>query len=383
MNIDASSSVALARQLVQAPSITPVDAGCQAVLIHRLESMGFTVHRLRFGVVENFYARLGTRGKNFCLAGHTDVVPPGDLDHWECDPFAGEIRNGHLIGRGVADMKGGLAAMVVAVERFLRTRSDFVQHHSLSFLVTGDEEADAKDGTVKMLEWLAERGEVLDFCLLGEPTCNKTLGDCYKIGRRGSVNGTLRFQGRQGHVAHPQLADNPIHRAMPLLARITQLSFDKGDVNFPPSSLQLTSMQAGEGANNVIPGQLTVQFNIRFSPASTPESLESAIRTVLDSGELLGYELIMEVSGLPFLTEGGRLGVCLDQAVREVLDSVPIPSTGGGTSDARFIYHHCPQTLEFGLVGTTIHKVNESVLVEDLERLTEVYQRVLEIFAFY
>ncbi|MBF0429616.1 MAG: succinyl-diaminopimelate desuccinylase, partial [Magnetococcales bacterium] len=260
------SPAALAAQLIRIPSVTPVDAGCQEILIQRLQAVGFEIHRLRFGVVENFYARLGSQGKNFCLAGHTDVVPPGDLTQWRCNPFAGFIENGRLIGRGAADMKGGMAAMVVAVERFLALHPDFSHYHSLSFLVTGDEEADAYDGTVKVLEWLAERGEVLDFCLVGEPTSAETLGDCFKIGRRGSVNGVIRFHGRQGHVAHPHLADNPIHRAMSLLARIALLRFDEGDLHFPPSSLQMTTLQAGDGTNNVIPGLLPVIQ----TPVSTP-----------------------------------------------------------------------------------------------------------------
>ncbi|MBF0126523.1 MAG: succinyl-diaminopimelate desuccinylase [Magnetococcales bacterium] len=377
---ETSAPVLLAAQLIRAPSVTPVDAGCQEILIRRLETLGFTVHRLRFGVVENFYARLGVRGRHFCFAGHTDVVPPGNLEKWTSDPFGGVVRDGHLIGRGAADMKGGLAAMVVAVEGFLQARPEFPEHDSLSFLITGDEEADAVDGTVKVLEWLEERRETLDYCLVGEPTSITTLGDCLKHGRRGSVNGVLRFHGRQGHVAHPHLADNPIHRAAPLLARLAALPFDAGDVAFPPSSLQITALQAGEGANNVIPGQLMAQFNIRFSPASTPASLEAALREVLDAGDLpLGYDLTMTVSGLPFLTGSGVLGRCLDQAVRECLDTVPVPSTSGGTSDARFISRCCPQTLELGLVGKTIHKVNEAVPVEDLVGLTRVYQRLLEI----
>ncbi|MBF0295933.1 MAG: succinyl-diaminopimelate desuccinylase [Magnetococcales bacterium] len=380
MHITPSDPVALAAELIRAPSVTPRDAGCQEILIRRLEALGFTIHRLRFGVVENFYARLGDTGTHFCFAGHTDVVPPGDPARWECDPFAGEVRNGRLIGRGAADMKGGLAAMVTAVERLLVKRPDFARHHSLSFLITGDEEAEAVDGTARVLEWMHARGERPDYCLVGEPTGIKTLGDCYKVGRRGSCNGTLRIHGRQGHVAHPHLADNPIHRALPPLARLATLRFDAGNDSFPPSALQMTGLLSGEGANNVIPGQLTLQFNIRFSPESTPASLEAAIRAELDAAELpLGYDLEMSVSGLPFLTESGLLGSRIDQAVREILDTVPMPSTSGGTSDARFISRYCPQTLELGLVGNTIHKVNESVPVADLERLTEVYRRLMEL----
>ncbi|MBF0261115.1 MAG: succinyl-diaminopimelate desuccinylase [Magnetococcales bacterium] len=366
----------LAAQLVRVPSITPTDAGCQKIVAERLRAAGFTVHELRFGQVENLYARFGTTGKHLCLAGHTDVVSPGDASQWQCDPFAGEIHDGHLIGRGVADMKGGVAALVVAVERYLQAHPDFA--HSISFLITGDEEGDAVDGTIKVLEWLKQRGERLDFCLVGEPTSDTTLGDQYKNGRRGSLNGEIRIPGRQGHVAHPHLADNPIHRAMPLLARLVGLRFDNGSADFPPTSLQLTTIHAGEATtNNVIPGLLIARFNIRFGTASTPESLEQAIRGVLDA-DGHPYGLRLELSGLPFLTESGLLADCLRQATQAVLGVVARPSTGGGTSDARFISRDCPQTLELGLVGKTIHKVNESTPVDDLEQLSRVYEQLME-----
>ncbi|MEO5345577.1 MAG: succinyl-diaminopimelate desuccinylase [Magnetococcus sp. YQC-9] len=371
----ATPTTDLTAQLVRVPSITPTDAGCQVIVAQRLREAGFTVHTLRFGAVDNLYARFGTTGKHLCLAGHTDVVSPGDATQWQCDPFAGVIHEGRLIGRGVADMKGGVAALVVAAERFLRTHPGFDQ--SLSFLITGDEEGEAVNGTVQVLEWLRERGEKLDFCLVGEPTSDTTLGDQYKNGRRGSLNGEIRIPGRQGHVAHPHLADNPIHRAMPLLARLAALRFDNGSADFPPTSLQLTTIHAGDATtNNVIPGLLTARFNIRFGTASTPESLEQAIRTVLDAD---GHpcELKLELSGLPFLTQPGLLEHCLREAVQEVLGITPHPSTGGGTSDARFIARDCPHTLELGLVGKTIHKVNESASVSDLERLSRVYERLL------
>ncbi|MBF0190094.1 MAG: succinyl-diaminopimelate desuccinylase [Magnetococcales bacterium] len=371
-----TDTTALAAQLVRVPSITPVDAGCLAIVRERLQQAGFTVHPLRFGGVENLYARIGVTGSNLCLAGHTDVVSPGNPLQWQCDPFSGTILDGQLVGRGVADMKGGVAAMIVAAERFLASRPDF--RHSLSFLITGDEEGEATQGTVKVLEWLREQGERLDFCLVGEPTSDTVLGDQYKNGRRGSLNGEIRFLGRQGHVAHPHLANNPIHRAMPVLARLAVVRFDEGSVDFPPTSLQLTTIHAGDSTtNNVIPSVLVVRFNIRFGTASTPESLEKAIREVL-SADGCEYELFLEVSGLPFLTQTGLLGHCLEEATHDILGITPRPSTGGGTSDARFISRDCPQTLELGLVGKTIHKVNESAPVADLEALSRVYQRLME-----
>ncbi|MBF0212167.1 MAG: succinyl-diaminopimelate desuccinylase [Magnetococcales bacterium] len=371
-----ASCTELTAQLVRIPSITPVDAGCQTLVRQRLEQAGFTVHPLRFGTTDNLYARFGNSGKNLCLAGHTDVVSPGDATQWLCDPFSGTILDGMLVGRGVADMKGGVAAMIVAAERFLKARPDFP--HSISFLITGDEEGEATDGTVKVLQWLRERGERLDFCMVGEPTSDTVLGDQYKNGRRGSLNGEIRFVGRQGHVAHPHLANNPIHRAMPVLARLAALRFDEGSADFPPSSLQLTTIHAGDATtNNVIPGVLTVHFNIRFGTANTPETLENAIREVLKS-DGHEHEMTVEVSGLPFLTRSGLLDQCLIEATRDVLGIAPRPSTGGGTSDARFISRDCPQTLELGLVGKSIHKVNESAPVADLEALSQVYQRLME-----
>ncbi|MBF0614983.1 MAG: succinyl-diaminopimelate desuccinylase [Magnetococcales bacterium] len=370
-----AATAELTAQLIRAPSITPLDAGCQEIVAQRLAQSGFTIHPLRFGAIKNLYARRGSSGKHLCLAGHTDVVSPGNPGQWQCDPFAGTVIDGQLIGRGVADMKGGVAAMIVGVERFLLEHPEF--HHSISFLITGDEEGEATHGTVKVLEWLRERGEKIDYCLVGEPTSDQQLGDQYKNGRRGSLNGLIRFHGRQGHVAHPHLADNPIHRAMPLLARLTAWRFDAGSADFPPSSLQLTTIHAGDATtNNVIPAQLSVGFNIRFGTASTPESLEQDIRAILDEDG--NYTLDLELSGLPFLTQPGELAICVVEATEEMLGITPRPSTGGGTSDARFIARDCPQTLELGLVGRTIHKVNESAPITDLEDLSRVYQRILE-----
>ena len=373
----------LASALVRTPSISPDGgSGCQELLIDALKPLGFTIHRLPFGRVDNFYARLGSRGKNFCFAGHSDVVGPGETGQWRSDPFAAEVRDGILTGRGACDMKGGLAAMVGAARGFLARHPGFADHDSLSFLITGDEEGDAEDGTVRVLEWLAERSEGLDYCLVGEPTSAERLGDCLKNGRRGSLNGELTIRGRQGHVAYPHRADNPIHRAAPLLAQLAAIAFDSGDDHFPATAMQFTNIRAGDGATNVIPGRLQAGFNIRFSPASSPDSLEAAIRGCLDRGGLSGYELTMKLSGLPFITPGGPLLEAVRGGIRQTLEIEPELSTGGGTSDARFIARVCPQTIEFGPVGRTMHQIDEQLPVADLEALAKVYQQALEQLFF-
>ncbi|MEO5339440.1 MAG: succinyl-diaminopimelate desuccinylase [Magnetococcus sp. MYC-9] len=372
------SPLELAVALVQAPSVTPQDHGCQALMIGFLQTLGFTIHPLRFGDVENFYARIGTQGKNFCFAGHTDVVTAGDPALWRTPPFAAALQEGLLIGRGASDMKGGLAAMLAATGRFLTRRIDFARHNSLSFLITGDEEGVATDGTVRVLQWLQERQEALDFCLVGEPTCMHRLGDGLKNGRRGSLNGELILHGRQGHVAYPHLADNPIHRAAPLIDRLARHPFDVGNAHFPATSLQFTNIHAGDGSNNVIPGALRVTFNFRFSPESTPEQLEQRLRELLDQEEpSVRYTLTTQLSGLPFLTEGGPLLEAVSRSVQQITGITPTPSTGGGTSDARFISRVCPQTVEFGLLSASIHQVDEHLAVADLESLTRIYEQVL------
>ncbi|MBF0285144.1 MAG: succinyl-diaminopimelate desuccinylase [Magnetococcales bacterium] len=368
--------VTLAQELIRRPSVTPRDEGCQEILISRLEDLGFTVYRLKFGVVENFYARLGGVGRHFCFAGHTDVVPSGDAKRWTAAPFGGEIRDGVLFGRGVADMKGGVAAMTAAVERFLAERPTFKNEGSLSFLITGDEEAEAVDGTVKVLEWMERRGERIDCCLVGEPTSSERVGDVVKVGRRGSLNGEIVVQGIQGHVAHPHRARNPIHQALPVLAEAAALAFDQGDAFFPASCLQFTNLHAGEGVNNVIPGELRARFNVRHGPASSAADMIAQLRALLDRAGL-EYTLESQVSGDPFLTPGGFLLEAVQEAVRDVTALTPESSTSGGTSDARFIAKICPQTVELGLLGQTIHQVDERCPVADLHRLTEMYLRVL------
>ncbi|MBF0195165.1 MAG: succinyl-diaminopimelate desuccinylase [Magnetococcales bacterium] len=380
MNCSVSSNspvVELAQALIKTPSITPQDLGCQEIIIKRLKAMGFKVYPLRFGVVENFYARLGNSGKNFCFAGHTDVVAPGDNSGWRSDPFAAEIKDGHLWGRGACDMKGAIASMVVAFEKFLKANPNFSKDNSLSFLITGDEEGDAVDGTVRVLDWLNDNNEKLDYCLVGEPTCVAKLGDCLKNGRRGSINGVINFQGKQGHVAYPHLADNPIHKASPALVKLTAIKFDEGDEHFPATSMQFTNIKAGDGSTNVVPGTLEAGFNIRFSPQNTPESLEKKIRAVLDDPDHPDYKLTLKLSGLPFLSQDGTLRSALDKSIKESLKHEAQSSTGGGTSDARFISQVCAQTIEFGLVGSSMHKLNEGVAIADLEELTQVYHRLL------
>ncbi|MBF0367945.1 MAG: succinyl-diaminopimelate desuccinylase [Magnetococcales bacterium] len=365
----------LALELVRVASVTPADHGCQGIVVARLQALGFKVHPLRFGEVDNFYARLGDVGPNLCFAGHTDVVPSGDLDAWQVDPFGGEIREGEIIARGISDMKGGLAAMVAGVEGFLARQPDFTQRGSLSFLITGDEEGDAVDGTRRVLDWLKEKGERLDYCLVGEPTCSQRLGDVIKNGRRGSLNGEIVIRGVQGHVAYPHLADNPIHRAFGPLGQLAETVLDAGNADFQPSSFQFTGLTSG-GLSNVIPGQIRATFNVRFNTEQTPEGLETIIRGVLDRSGV-DYELNTTLSGLPFRTRGESLLPALQGAIAEATGHPPALSTGGGTSDARFISQYCPETLEFGLVALGIHQVNERCPVVDLRGLAKIYQSLL------
>ncbi|MBF0624287.1 MAG: succinyl-diaminopimelate desuccinylase [Magnetococcales bacterium] len=382
----ATDPVELATALVRAPSVTPRDHGCQTILIRHLEALGFTIHRLRFGQVENFYARRGQTAPNFCFAGHSDVVGPGDASLWRSPPFDARVADGELVGRGICDMKGALAAMAVAVEGFLTAHPGFghtAAPGSLSFLITGDEEGDALDGTVRVLDWLQQRGETLDWCLVGEPTASAVVGDCVKNGRRGSLNGRIVFQGIQGHVAYPHRALNPIHAALGALKELADHVFDTGNADFEPTSVQFTGLSAGDGSTNVVPGLCEAAFNIRFNTEQTPASLTATLQTILDRavaavpGGRFSYHLETTVSGLPFRSRGGPLL----EAIHRVRGTQAPPlelSTGGGTSDARFIARVCPQTFEWGLVGTTMHKVDERCPVADLHHLTALYQRLLE-----
>jgi succinyl-diaminopimelate desuccinylase len=371
-SIDADAALRLTEALVRVPSVTPDDQGCQAILTERLEAAGFAVQDTGPGPA--FYARIGTRRPVVCLAGHTDVVPAGPTSDWSSDPFTPTLRDGLLVGRGVADMKGALAAMVCAAERYLAANAN--PPGSIAFLVTGDEEQDGAQGTARMVDALAARDALPDFCIVGEPSSTEVLGDTIKHGRRGSVTGRLTVHGVQGHVAFPERAENPIHRALAALDALAALRLDEGDADFPPTTLQMSNIHAGTGATNVIPGHLEVVFNIRYSPASTPESIAEVVRAVLDRGEF-PYDLTWEVSARPFLTGAGRLTEVLREAVRGVTGRAPALSTTGGTSDARFIAARGVPVAELGLVNRSIHKVDEATPAEDIARLSRIYEAAL------
>lgn len=367
--------VALAQDLIRCASVTPEDAGAMAVLTNALEGMGFTCHAVDSATggppIKNLYARLGGSGPNFCFAGHTDVVPVGGT--WTVDPFGGQVIDGRLFGRGAADMKGAIACFVAAVSRFLESGP---AKGSISLLITGDEEGPAVDGTVKVLEWLQARGEALDLCLVGEPTNPRHLGEMMKIGRRGSLNCKIRVFGTQGHAAYPHLADNPIPRLLEMLRRLTEKPLDDGSAHFQASTLALTTVDVGNAATNVIPGEARAGFNIRFNDLHSGASLEKWIRGIL--AEIGGdYDCTIEVSGESFLTQPGLLSDAVADAALAVTGRRPELSTTGGTSDARFIKNFCP-VLEFGLVAQTMHKVDEHVQVADMHALTDIYGRVLE-----
>lgn len=369
-------TVTLLSDLIRLPSVTPDDAGCQDLLRRRLEPLGFRCESMPFGEVSNLWARRGHAGPLLCLAGHTDVVPPGDLDQWDTDPFEPVIRDGMLYGRGAADMKGGLAAMVVAVEGFL---AEHPQHAgSIAFLITSDEEGPARDGTLKVVETLTARGETIDWCVLGEPSSEATLGDIVRNGRRGSMSGILTVHGIQGHVAYPQLADNPIRRFAPVLAALHERRWDDGNAWFPPTSFQFVQLEASAGAVNVTPSTLKARFNFRYSTEWDYESLQREVHAIFDRFDI-DYTLDWRLSGEPFLTEPGPLTEAVSQAVREIAGTDPGLSTGGGTSDGRFIAPAGSDVVELGAVNATIHQVNECVPLADLPALTRMYRRILEL----
>lgn len=360
-------AVQLARDLVRCNSVTPADGGAQAVLIAALEGLGFAVTRLRFGEIENFFAERQGPGPHLCFAGHTDVVPPGE--GWAHDPFAAEEVEGIIYGRGAVDMKGSIAAFTAAAAA--------VPGH-LSFLITGDEEGEAVNGTVKVLEWMAAHGKIPDFCVVGEPTSISRLGDVIKVGRRGSLNAQIKMPGRQGHAAYPHLADNAVHKLIPVLAALAAHRLDEGNAFFQPSSLQITTVDVGNPVTNVIPGLATARLNIRFNDSHTCASLATWLRATLDK-YAPEAELDVRVSGEAFLTQPGPALELLANVVAQVTGVTPEQNTGGGTSDARFIARYCP-VAEFGLVGATMHKVNEAVPIADLTRLTAVYKALITAF---
>jgi succinyl-diaminopimelate desuccinylase len=368
------SPLQLTEELIRRPSVTPADAGCQELVGQRLARLGFRLEPMRFGEVDNLWARRGTGRPLLCFAGHTDVVPPGPLDKWTSGPFTPDIRDGYLYGRGAADMKSSIAAFVVAAERFVAEQPD--HPGSIALLLTSDEEGIAIDGTARVVEALRARSEALDYCIVGEPSSAQRLGDTIKNGRRGSLSGELVVKGVQGHVAYPHLARNPVHLAAPALAELAATVWDEGNEYFPPTTWQISNIHAGTGATNVIPGELRVLFNFRFSTASTMESLKQRVRAILDRHQL-DYALEWSLSGMPFLTGRGRLVDAATDAIQRETGVTAALSTTGGTSDGRFIAAICPEIVELGPVNATIHKLDERIAVEDLETLTRIYHRVL------
>ena len=370
-----SPTLALACELIARNSVTPEDAGCLELIAARLAPLGFVLERIDTGGVSNLWARRGTARPILCFAGHTDVVPTGPLDAWQSPPFEPTIRNGMLYGRGAADMKSSLAAFVTAIEAFVAAHPD--HEGSIALLLTSDEEGVATHGTVKVVEALAARGERLDWCVVGEPTSVDTLGDMIKNGRRGSLSGSLRVKGVQGHVAYPHLARNPVHQLAPALAELAAIRWDEGNEFFPPTTWQVSNIHAGTGATNIIPGTCEVLFNFRFASVSTAESLKARTHEVLDRHGL-AYELDWHLSGKPFITGRGRLVAAVSEAIRETTGVDTELSTTGGTSDGRFIADICAEVVECGPVNATIHKVNECVAVDAIEALSSIYRRTLE-----
>jgi len=368
-------TLSLAKALLQIESITPNDAGCQTLLIERLALLGFKIEIMEHGGVKNFWARRGTSAPLVCLAGHTDVVPTGPRDAWVSPPFEPTERAGYLYGRGTADMKTSLAAFVCAVE-------DFVQQHpahpgSIAFLITADEEGDALNGSVQVVNTLETRGETIDYCIVGEPTSSATLGDTIKNGRRGSLSGKLTVKGQQGHIAYPHLAKNPVHLLAPALAEMVNIQWDQGNAYFPPTSWQVSNLHAGTGASNIIPGSLELTFNFRFSTEHSADSLKTAVHRLLDRHQL-DYDLVWTLSGNPFLTEPGKLTHAISQAVHQVCGIKAELSTSGGTSDGRFIKRIARELVEFGPINATIHQLDERIAIKDIEPLTQIYFHTLE-----
>ncbi len=368
--------IELLSELVRRASITPDDAGCQQLLISRLERLGFECEIMVFGEVTNLWARRGNSSPILCFAGHTDVVPPGDTSRWSTDPFEPVVRDGNLYGRGTADMKSGLAAMIVAIENFLQDNEE--HHGSIALLITSDEEGRARDGTLKVIETLVDRGETINWCVIGEPSSTNKLGDLIRVGRRGSLSGLLTVNGVQGHVAFPQLADNPIRHFAPVLAELHEIEWDQGNEYFPPTSFQVVDIQSGVGAPNVTPAELTARFNFRYSTEWDHKSLKKRVHEIFDAHDI-DYDLKWHLSGEPFLTRPGELIDKVVQSVSEHTGSAPELSTGGGTSDGRFISPAGVDVVELGPVNATIHKIDEHVRIDDVTQLTNIYRRIIEL----
>lgn len=369
-----TDTLELTRELIRRPSVTPEDAGCMDLIAARLEPLGFKVEWLNFGDTRNIWLRRGDVGPLFTFLGHTDVVPPGPLEDWSSPPFEPEIRDGALYGRGAADMKSSIAAMVTALERLIIRLPD--HKGSIALLLTSDEEGAATDGVVKVVEVLKARGERIDWCLIGEPSSFEALGDVIRVGRRGSLCGVLRVFGVQGHVAYPEKAENPIHRFAPALAELTAEVWDSGNEYFPPTSFQVSNIRSGTGAENVIPGRLEAQFNFRFSTALTEEDIRNRVAVILDRHGLK-YELSWRLSGAPFLTTGTELVEAVQNALKQVTGRRARPDTGGGTSDGRFIAPTGAQVVELGPLNGSIHKIDEHTPVADIDTLSRVYEQVL------
>jgi succinyl-diaminopimelate desuccinylase len=370
-----SETLTLTRDLMARASVTPVDSGCQAVMMKRLADCGFVVEPLRYGSVDNFWARRGSTGPVLCFAGHTDVVPTGPLEDWKSDPFVPTIREGILYGRGAADMKSGLAAMITATEEFVRRHP--THRGSIAYLITSDEEGPSVDGTRRVVETLVGRGDRIDYCVVGEPSSEAEFGDTIKIGRRGSLGGRLTVHGIQGHIAYPQFAENPVHRFAPALAELTTRIWDHGNEHFQPTTFQISNLNAGTGAPNVIPGELKARFNLRFSPVQTVESLKRSVEEILHRHNVR-FTLEWYLSGEPFYTPPGVLSSAAGAAIEEVVGKAPKLSTGGGTSDGRFIAPMGAEVVELGVVNQTIHKINEHVRLDDVDRLHRVYLKLLQ-----
>lgn len=370
-----SKTLELTQALISRPSVTPQDENCQVLISERLTKLGFKAEHMRFGAVDNVWLRRGQQEPVFCFAGHTDVVPPGPLEQWDSPPFEPAIRDGNLYGRGAADMKGSIAAMITAIERFIAEHPDIPG--SIALLLTSDEEGPAKCGTVKVVEALKARGEFINWCLVGEPSSTDIVGDVIKNGRRGSLSGYLTIIGKQGHIAYPHLAINPVHAFAPALLELSQTQWDMGNEHFPPTSFQIANLKAGTGASNIIPGELQVEFNFRYSTENTAEQLKKQVLDILQKHQIT-YEIKWNLSGQPFLTSSGELV----EAIKHAIDSVnQVPtrlSTAGGTSDGRFIAPLGTQVVELGPINRTIHQINEHVDIQSLDTLSRMYQRTLE-----
>jgi len=374
-----SDTLKLAQALIRQQSITPYDSGCQTLLSQRLKTCGFECESMRFGEVDNLWATKGDVSPLLVFAGHTDVVPTGPENLWSHPPFAAEIEGDLLYGRGTADMKGSLAAMVTAVERFTRQHPD--HKGKIAFLITSDEEGPAKDGTVRVIETLKKRDIHIDYCVIGEPTSTHKLGDVIKVGRRGSINATLTITGKQGHIAYPHLANNAIHLTAPVINDLIQIEWDHGNENFPPTSFQISNLNAGTGANNVVPGHADITFNLRFSPEISVDEIKQKVEACCLQHQAVmdfEYSIDWQLSGLPFQTHYGALVKAVEDAIEQTTGRKPELSTSGGTSDGRFIAPSGAQVIEFGPINTTIHQVNECVSVKDLDNLSLAYQRILE-----